>query len=132
MTYQSPTAVTFEPVEGYNALYTKWHRKVSGADLADAFNQINAALAEAVTPLHLIVDLSENPSIPIHTTVAKILQGPAFHPMMGYWLIVAPNTTIRIVVNAVSAIDPKVTHSWHSTVDDAVEYLYEKAERVFG
>lgn len=127
MTSLSPTALHFEPIEGYNALYLNWHNRAKNNDVVTILNELNDILEKTTSPLHLIIDLRGKPNIPIHTTVAKVLQGPAFHPMMGYWLLVAPSTTIRIVVNAINAIDSKVTHSWHDTLEEAYEYLHEKA-----
>src|SRR5688572_30105678 len=97
---ETNATVRVEPVEGYiNAYWLRWDREVKEADIAPAFHKLTAALVAADGPVYVIVDLRQDPNMPVATTMQETMAGPFRHENMGEWLVIGKNWRAEMIAS---------------------------------
>jgi len=120
---QPYSTVTIAPLEGHNALLLRWEAWINEFDIPAAFHKLTAALDQASLPVHVVVDLTRNPNLPLATTINETLSGPFMHPMMGEWVVVGSNRRAEIVARTVTAVGLRTNNRWFDDVSEAMVYL---------
>lgn len=115
--------VTVTAVPNHHALVLRWAAWINEFDVPAAFHEMTAALDRASLPLHVIVDLTQNPNLPLATTISETVSGPFMHPMMGQWLVVGSNRRAEIVARTVTAIGLRTNINWFDDMAEAMAFL---------
>src|SRR5687767_1737208 len=102
---ESKVTVRVEPVEGYtNAYWLLWERQVKEIDIAPAFHKLTQALDAANGPVYVIVDLRQDPNMPLAATVQETMAGPFRHANMGEWLVIGQNWRAEMIANVITKV----------------------------
>jgi len=117
------STVAVAPLEGRNAIVLRWDAWIDEFDVPAAFHGLTAELDRASLPVHVIVDLTRNPNLPLATTINETLSGPFSHPMMGEWLVIGSNRRAEIVARAITAVGLRTNIHWFETLADALAFL---------
>ncbi len=116
--------VRVEPVDGsLNAYRLIWEERVHEADVPAAFHALTAILDKAAAPVHVLVDLSRNPNIPLAATTQETLSGPFRHPRMGEWLVVGTNWRAKMVADVITKVGLRTNIHWFDAEADALAFL---------
>ena len=121
----SELSIRVEPIPGFSALLMTWKQHPNPRDVSRVFAEMNVHLSAATKPLDVIVDLTENSKIPLQSTILEVLRGPARHPMMGVWIVAAPNSMARIIGNVLLSLTRRENIVWHATLEAAYADLYQ-------
>jgi hypothetical protein len=116
--------VQVEVLEGSNTLVITWEHTVAQGDTAAAFRRVTDLLDQADSPLVIIVDLRNNPSLPINETFREALSGPFKHRMLEEWLVVGAGPAARGIGRGLSVITNRHNIRWYDSMDAALAYLY--------
>lgn len=119
--------VNVTPIDDHNALLMSWDSRPNQRDVSDAFQQINAALEKAQSPLYVVVDLRANPAFPLQSTIFGAL--PAYrHPMLHQWLIVGKNRAAQIIESTLSISTRRKNVLWFDTMEAALAHLAQAGD----
>lgn len=105
------------------AIQMVWSRYVDKQDVANAFRDINTLLNESSKPLHIIVDLQNNPQMPVAVTLNSALFGPYRNPQLKSWLIIGSSSMGRVVENVLSSVTGRNNVQWFNNPDEVFAYL---------
>lgn len=122
--------VRVEPVEGYtNAYWLRWNKQVIEADIAPAFHKLTAALDAANSPVYVIVDLRQDPNMPVAATMQETMAGPFRHENMGHWLVIGQNWRAEMIANVITKVGLRTNITWVKTEDEAFAHLEKLATK---
>ena len=115
------SAVSVEPLEGYNALRMVWGERPGARDVRAAFAVIMKYLDGAESPVDIIVDIRTDPSFPLGATLTGAI-APHTHKNMGCWLVVGGNAVARFIAGTLMAIGRNPIE-WFDTEEAAIESM---------
>jgi len=107
------------------AIWLQWDAKINPDHIPPAFDQLNTGLDSAEHPVHVLVDLRQNPTLPLAITMHEALSGPFTHPRMGIWLVIGSNQRAQIVANVITKAGFRKNIQWFETEEDAFARLEE-------
>ncbi|HLA45082.1 MAG TPA: hypothetical protein VJZ27_16675 [Aggregatilineales bacterium] len=116
------SGIQVEPIDGYNALKLICKHNIDDHDLHGASQQILAALDRTTAPLHLVVDLTSQPELPVGATTYEILTGPIKNPLLGKFLVFGSSPSAHLVADFVE-FRGTVEALWFDTEAEAMAYL---------
>lgn len=116
------------PIEGTSHLKMVWPRMVEPVDVTVAFRDIVLCLNEASAPVHIMVDIRQDPNFPMQATIFEALNGPFKHPKMGQWLVLGNSSKARAIANVLSKIGRRNSIHWFEDEDRALRFLAELSE----
>lgn len=117
------TTITVEPVPDKPAILMSWEHNVTAQDIRNAFQQINILLNTSATPQYVIVDLLNNPRLPIMETVVSALSGPFRNRRLIEWLVIGSNSTGRSIDDMLSRVTGRSNVRWFDSHDEVAVYL---------
>jgi len=129
MTAQQPKTVIVELIAGCNALRMTWQRQVDAWDVHTAFRQMVDFMDQAVSTVHVIVDVRQDPLFPVSAVVSEVLTGPARHPRMGNWLVIGSNRLAELIGKILVSITGRKNIYWFKTEPEALAYLDTIADK---
>ena len=106
-----------------NTIELKPMYEPTASDVFAAFQQAKMVLNQARYPMHVIVDLRENPDLPMALTVRMIHQVNQ-SPMMAGWLLVGAALEHQMQGTQVSTYGRPPLY-WFRTYEGALGYLEE-------
>ncbi len=113
--------VWLAPIAGYDRAYRMiWTATPTAADVQTVFNAIYAAQNAATSPIHIIVDLTENPTFPLGITMSAALKAHN-HKHMGSWLVVGSNRVARLIGGFLTSFKKSI--EWFDTDEAALMRL---------
>ena len=116
--------VIVEPVKDHpDALWLRWAPYVAEADIRPAFHELTRRLDEAHSPVQVLVDLRQNPRLPLQTTIFETMNGPFLHPNMGLWLVVGTNPRAEIIATVITRVGRMDSILWYKTEAEALRKL---------
>ncbi len=116
--------VYIEPLNGYpNTYRLAWEPSVREADVHPAFAALTDILNHAAGPVHIVLDLTCDPNIPLSLTTQEAFSGPFRHPNLGSWLVVGANWRARMIADVISQVGPGDNIRWFGGDAEAVDYL---------
>lgn len=80
-----------------------WRKHPSRTDTIEAFKVIHLHLRQATSPVHIIVDIRNNPVFPLAVTLNSAMQQQS-HRQMGHWLVIGINPMARLIARTLSTI----------------------------
>lgn len=117
------TTITVEPVPDEPAILMSWEHNVTAQDIRNAFQQINILLNTSATPQYVIVDLLNDPRLPIMETVVSALSGPFRNRRLIEWLVIGSNSTGRSIDDMLSRVTGRPNVRWFDSHDEVAVYL---------
>ncbi len=123
-------SVYVEPVAGYNAVRMVWEQQVDAADIAPAFQSIQAALDSADRPLSVIVDMAARPNIPLQSTLWGALRGPFRDPRLKEWLCIGGGSMATAVARILSGATGRKNILWFDDEAAALQHLAQQEDIV--
>lgn len=115
--------VSATPIEGYPAWLLAWETRVDRADVSPAFRQLTQALDESPDSLWIVVDLRQNPNLPLHETISSTLWGPSRHDQLRGWLVLGSSSTAQLIGRTLTKITGRFNIQWFETMDQAIEHM---------
>lgn len=121
---ENQPTVRIEPIEGYpGARRLFWETHVQEVDVKPAFEALTAILEKAEAPVHVLVDLTRDPNIPLGITTMETLTGPFRHKKMGEWLVIGTNWRARMIADVITKVGLRQNIHWFDSEADALAYL---------
>ena len=80
-------------------------------------------LREADEPQYIVIDVRNNPNIPLVETVNAVLAGPWKHPKFAEWLVIGDNWNVRLVERMLCRIDSEQQVQWFTDDGEVLAYL---------
>ena len=119
------TVRVFPVADHPEALWLQWDADVNADHVAPAFRRLTAALDEATIPVNVLVDLRQNPALPLTITIQETMTGPFLHRMMGQWLVIGTNWRAQVVANVITKTGIRKNIHWFETEEEALTFLTE-------
>ena len=112
-------------VEQFNhqAMKLTWQYEINKADLHPAFHELTMALTHSSDPMYIIVDLSQDPQLPVLDTMMEALRGPFRHPKLAEWLVLGSNRSARWIADLLIRTASRNNIRWFNTMDEITAYL---------
>jgi hypothetical protein len=130
MKVESPLeSITVKPLADYPALYMTWEKQIHVQDVKVAFRTITARLQESKEPLYIIVDLSNQPRIPIVDTMVEALRGPFRNEKLTEWLVIGTTRDARWIADLLTKAAGRSNIQWFDANEDVFTYL--EGEKTF-
>lgn len=116
-------SVKVTSLNGYDALKMTWQRQVAAEDIAAAFGEVTDRLNSSNKPLYVVLDLQEEPELPLKETILGALSGTYRHPRLAEWLVVGANNPAEVVGRALATMTNRDNVIWFDTEEQAIHYL---------
>jgi len=114
------------PVGGHpGTLWLQWEAEVNPDHVPLAFEKLNAALDAAISPLNVLVDLRNDPVLPLTITIHETITGPFRHRNMGKWLVIGKNWRAQVIASVISKTGLRENILWFDTEQEALIRLDE-------
>ena len=127
MKNNNPLTVLVSPIEGKTPhLYFTWMANPTADDIRSAFAMLYETIAGSSATIHVIVDVSSHPKLPLGETVTKALRVQN-HDNMGKWLVVGADWRAEFVGSLMNNISKK-NIEWFNTYTDAMQRLNQLIE----
>lgn len=111
--------ITVGPVEGLPVIHMSWRDPVESEVVRRAFEQVSDYLKLAAFPNHLVVDVGDNPDIPMMTALNCALLGPFEQPNMGACLIVGGSVLARLLAGTLRDVSRRRDIFWYPDIRQA-------------
>ena len=120
---QAMPSVDVVTLPGYPALKMIWQKQINKTDMKPAFHQITEALRRSRSPMYVVVDLRQDPQLPIAETMMEALRGPFRHPQLAEWLVFGANRSARTIGAILIRASKRNNIRWFDTEDEVLAYL---------
>ena len=120
---ETAKTVAIKPFVGYPALWMTWQQEVNSDDIEVVFKQAAEMLNESDTSLYIIVDLRNNPQLPIVDTFMAALRGPFRSPRLREWLVIDTNSSARWIESLLKKASRRENIRWFNTEEKMLSYL---------
>jgi hypothetical protein len=110
------------------ALLMQWEATTNRSDITAAYSEIQRVLEQATSPMYVIVDLTQNPQMPMRETLTGALFGPYGHPMLAQWLVVGKHNIGLMVARLLERTTGKKQVTWFNTIDAALEFVTQQQQ----
>ena len=105
------------------AFWLRWASYVAETDVRPAFRNLTRLLDVAHGPVHVIVDLRNDPRLPLQTTISETMSGPFMHRNMGRWLVIGSNNRAAIIAAVITKVGRIDSIFWFETEEEALAHL---------
>lgn len=117
------TTITVEPVPDAPAILMSWDHNVTAGDVRNAFQQLNTLLNMSTTPQYVIVDLLNDPRMPIMETVISALTGPFRNRRLIEWLVIGSSSAGQSIESMLNRVTGRSNVRWFDSHDEVNAYL---------
>lgn len=117
------STVSLRQLEGRHVVETVWSQNINPDDVRNAMRTINALLDKTTLPLHVIIDIRQNPDFPLWATIKETMFGPFRHPNMGYWLVLGSNKTAKFIAYVLTEVSNRASIVWFEDEASLWEYV---------
>lgn len=100
-----------------------WTENPTIEDIESAFAYIDQVLETADTQVHIIVDVSSQPKIPLGKTMTNAIQAQRTDAM-GKWLVIGADWRAEFIGKTISSVG-KNNIEWFNSDEDAMQRLNE-------
>lgn len=107
-------------------LLMRWQANIRDVDITTAFNDIETYLNEYAGKVSVIVDLTGQTNIPIHSTLFKSISIQN-HANLDNWLVLGKNKIARMIGNTLTNMTRKDNIRWFDTFEQLQDYLATKS-----
>ena len=116
------STVSLRQLEGRHVVETIWSQNIDPDDVRDTMCTINTLLDKTSLPLHVIIDIRQNPDFPLWSTIKETMFGPFRHPNMGHWLVIGSNKTAKFIAYILTEVSNRASIVWFD--DEASLWQY--------
>lgn len=110
-------------VHGFPAAKLWWAHHVNHHDVKPAFEALNQLINESPIPMYVLVDLSQQPDLPVIETIHNALSGPFRNPRLVEWLVVGSSSLAKIIGRSLSTLSFRNNIKWFESEAAALSYL---------
>lgn len=119
---QTETGILVDWLDEPQCIRMVWGHRVDERDVKLAFTEIQTLLNGVLEPRCVLVDLTNEPNMPLSATVHNALMGPYRHPKLRNWLIIEskPNRVAHVVEKFLSGATGRQNVLWFKSEDEAL------------
>jgi len=110
------------------AILMQWEATINPSDIMAAYTEIQRILEQATNPIYVVVDLTQNPQMPMRETLTGALFGPYGHPMLAQWLVAGQHNIGLMVARLLERTTGKKQVTWFNTIDDALKFVEQQQQ----